>query len=538
MRRSLWAVAAAVALTFSGCARRTTQVSEGIRDQVLHMGNGVEPGDLDPATNTGAPESIILGALFEPLVVRNANADGVDPAAAGRFEISEDGRSYTFHLRENLRWSNGDPVTAQDYRQSFLRALNPKLASQPAIYMYPVEGAEEYHKGATHDPEKIGFAAPDAHTLVMRLRAPMPHFLQTLVNYPWMAVHFPTLQKFGGIDRPGAAWTRPGHLVSNGAYRLKEWRPNQMLVVERNPYYWNAAHVRLNEIRFYPIENLETEERTYRAGQLHVTSNLAVSKIDFYREHNPAALRVSPRLGVSYVLFNTTVAPFTDARVRQAFAFALNRAQLVDRVLRGGQTPAFSFSQPGMGGFQPQHVITAGPDDARRLLADAGFPGGRGFPKVEYLYNTSDLNREIAQALQEMWRRELGVEVALVNQEWKVFLDTRQLGHFQLARSGWYPFAAEPIDYFQLLLSYSHFNDSKWANTEFDALFSQAATTLDQASRHRLYHQMDAILLREMPVAPLYHASIVRLVHPAVQGWRLNLLDSHPLDEVWLDGEF
>ncbi|HUG11550.1 MAG TPA: peptide ABC transporter substrate-binding protein [Opitutaceae bacterium] len=520
---------ALVALTFAallaGCGGNKSAVEQGNRDQVLHYGNGVEPSNLDPHTNTGSPESVILIEIFEGLVARGPDLEMV-PAAAERWDFSGEGRIITFRLRPELKWSNGDPLTARDFRDSFKRLLEPSLAAQFAFMAYPVAGAEDYNTGKTRDFSTVGFQALDDLTFRVILDEPTPHFLQLLVTYPFLPVHMQSVARFGGAERPGTAWTRAGNLITNGPMKLIGWEANKVLTVARNEHHWNSANIALNEIRFYPIESQDTEERAFRTGQLHVTTTLPVSKIDFYREAKSPALHITPRLGANYLVFNTEKAPFDDARVRRAFALAINREQIATSIYRAGQTPAYALSQAGMGGYQPRHRITGGPEEARALLAEAGFPGGAGFPKVEYLYNTNELNRDVAQALQEMWSKELGVDVTLVNEEWKVFLNTRDLGNFQIARAGWNPFTDAPTEYFQQVVSNSAFNDSNWGDPEFDALYEKAIHTLDPAERHELYHRMDEIILRDMPVIPLVHSAIVRLVHPSVRGWKDNLLDS------------
>lgn len=500
---------------------------------MLHCGNGVEPGDLDPHTNTGAPESVILGEIFEALVTRDTDLQIV-PAAAESWDVSETGRILTFRLRPGLKWSNGDPLTARDFRDSFKRLLEPSLAAQFAFMAYPVAGAEEYNTGRTRDFSTVGFQALDDRTFRVILKEPMPHFIQMLANYPFLPVHMGSVARFGGTERQGTAWTRAGNLISNGPMKLIAWEPNKAITVARNEHHWNGANVALNEIRFYPIESQDTEERAFRSGQLHVTSTLPVSKIDTYRAENSPALHVTARLGVTYIVFHAHKPPFDDARVRRAFSLAINREQIATSIYRAGQTPAHVLSQAGMGGYQPRHRMTGGPDAARALLAEAGYPGGAGFPKVEYLYNTSELNRDVAQALQQMWKKELGIDVTIVNEEWKVFLDTRDTGNFQIARAGWFPFTDEASEYFQQVVSNNAFNDSNWGNPEFDALYEKAIHTMDKAERHELYQRMDEIVIREMPVAPLVHAAVARLVHPSVRGWKDNLLDNRALAELRL----
>lgn len=516
---------------------RETNIETGIRDQVLHMGGGVEPATLDPHLNTGSPESAIISVLFEALVTRSRDGRTIEPAAARAWDIADGGRTYTFHLRDDLRWSNGEPLTARDFHQSFLRALTPQLAGEPGVMMYPVIGAEAFKKGEATDPASVGFEAPDDHTLVVRLREPMPHFLQLITSYPWLPVHRASVEAAGGWTTPAARWTRPGTMIGNGPFVLKSWTPNSVLTVVRNPHYHDAARVRLHEIRYYPIESTATEERAFRAGQLHVTYEVPESKIDAYQRDRPEVLRIAPRLGVNFLFFNVTAAPFTDVRVRRAFAFAIDRDRLVTTILKGGKTAASSYIQPGMGGFEPQARFGHDPERARTLLAEAGFPGGRGFPRVEYLYNTLERNRDVAEALQAMWRRQLGIEVTLKNEEWKVFVDTRQNGNFQVARAGWNPYADEPTDFFQMLVAGSTYNDARWTHEEYTRLYREASTDLDRSNRHARYHRMEEIIAEEMPLVPLFFNSQVRLVDTSVQNWTHNLFDDRPIEDLWLAGQ-
>jgi oligopeptide transport system substrate-binding protein len=518
-----------------GCGRRTTTVQSGTVEQALHRGAGVEPGTIDPQRNNGAPEAEIIRTLFEPLVYANpANVNEVLPKAAERFEISPDGLTYDFYLRATARWSNGDPVVAEDYRAAILRLLEPALAGNLVDYAFPIAGAEDYYRGRIKDPAQVGVSTPDRLHLRLRLREPSPHFIYHLEDYPFVAVHRPSIEANGGWLNPTSPWTRPGLLVSNGPFQLVRWRPGQDLVVERNPHYWDAANVELRAVQFHLIDSLDTEERAFRAGQLHVTYSFPTGRLATYRANQSPALRVGPRHGVHLLYLNTAKPPLTDARVRRALAYAIDRVQLAEKVLAGGETPGLTLSQPGMGGYQPKDGIAAGPAEARRLLAEAGFPGGAGFPTLAYLYNTSERNRDVAQALQQMWQRELGIRVELRNEEWKVFLDNRQLGHFDIARGGWLPFTPEQSEYFRLCHTKSANNDSNWSDAAFDALCDRAATTMDRARRHGFYQELDQMVLEHMPVIPLAHYSLVRLVDPVVQAWQNNPRDKQFLELISL----
>lgn len=503
---------------------------QAAREDRLLVGNGVEPSTLDPHLNTGSPESVIIAALWEPLLRWNETATDLVPAAATRWEISEDGLVYRFYLRPDSRWSNGDPVTAEQWVRSVQRLLEPELGAEFATKAYDLAGAEDYHLDRIKDPRGIGVSALNEHTLVFRLRAPSVAFLPGLTAFPWLPVHIPSVEAAGGMKRSGTDFTRPGKLIGNGQFHLVEWRVSQYVRVEANPHFRIAP--RLREIRYFAIESGDTEERAYRTGQLHVTSSVPPTKVVTYRAAGDPALRITPRVGTNYLIFNVTRPPFNDARVRRALALALDRRQLVEAVLRSGEAPAYALVYPVDGGYVPTATLIESLVEARQLLAEAGFPEGRGFPPAEYLYNTNERNRDVAEAIQQMWRRNLGIQVALRNEEWKVFLQTRQQGAFQIARAGWLQFAPDPIEMYELLLSTSAFNDTKWKHPDFDELYRSARQTLDPVPRHALYRKMDAILHDEMPVVPFAYITRIRMVHPLVTNWHDNIIDARSWADV------
>lgn len=509
-------------LPWIGCRRPTTAAATAAREGRLLAGNGVEPSTLDPHLNTGAPEAVIISALWEPLVQWNAAATDVVPAAAENWHVSADGLVYTFCLRHDARWSNGDAVTADHWARSIRRLLEPALASPLAGKAFDLAGAEAYYRGREKDPAAIGVSAADAHTLVLRLQAPSVGFLGTLTLQPWVPVHAGTVA--------AAGFTQPGKLITNGVFRLAEWRVGQFVRVEPNPYFRRAPALR--EVRFFAIESVDAEERTYRSGQLHLTAGLPPWKVASYRQAADPALRVTPRVGTSYLVFNVEKPPFTDARVRRALALAIERRQLVEAVLRAGEQPARALVYPVPGGYQPHPVLSESLAEARRLLAEAGYPEGRGFPPTDYLYNTNEKNREVAEAIQEMWRRNLGLAIGLRNEEWKVFLQTRRQGSFQIARGGWLAVTPEPIEMYEVLLSTSAYNNTNWKHAAFDQLYWSARRTMEPGPRHALYGRMDAILRDEMPVVPLAYYTTARLVHPMVRNWPDSIVDARPWELV------
>ncbi len=359
--------------------------------QILRLGNGTEPQDLDPQAVTGLPEHKILMALFEGLLSTDATGQKLEPGIAESWDISPDGLVYTFHLRKDAQWSDGTPLTSADYIQSYRRMLTPELGAEYAYLIFNfVAGAREYYRGELTDFDQVGFKAPDPHTLQVTLKQPTPFLLSIIAShYAWFAVPVHVISKFGPIDRKNTPWTRPGRLVGNGPFVLKEWLPNQRIEVVRNPRYWDAARVKLDEVHFYATEDIAAEERMFRTGQLDITNELPNTKIEVYRRERPECLQTNPYLGVYFYRCNVTRPPLNDKRVRRALALAVNRDTLVKRVLRGGQSPAYAMSHPDCAGYAAQAQLTEDIAEAKRLRAEAGYPGGKGLPPSELLYNTA-----------------------------------------------------------------------------------------------------------------------------------------------------
>lgn len=536
----LGAVVGAAALLFAGCGKRETAPAETAgtatpRGQVLNVGNGTEPADLDPQTITGRPESDVVRALTEGLVTYDAKTLEPVPGVAERWELAADGRTYTFHLRADAKWSNGDPVTAQDFLASWQRMLTPSLASQYAYMLFVVEGAEDFLRGRLTDFSRVGFAAPDARTLVIRLQHPTSYFLNLLLHYSWYPVHRPTVEKFGGWTKANTLWTRAGNHVGNGPFVLKEWRPNQVIVAAKSPTYWNRAAVRLDEIRFYPIENVETEERMFRTGQLHLTRTVPLATVEGYRKAQPSPLRIDPMFGTMYLRVNVARPGLTDPRVRRALALGIDRVALTTRVNRTGKIPAYNLTPPGAAGFVPEARLEGTIDDARKLLEEAGYPGGKGLPPIEMLFTNSENGRLIAEAMQERWRAQLGVEVRLLSQEWKVYLDTMEQRQYDLAISVWVGDYLDPTTFLDMMVTGGGNNRTGWGNPEYDQLLRDALAAREPAAQLALFQRMEAMLVREMPVLPVYFYSSAHLIRPEVRGHHPTSLNIHPWQDVWLE---
>jgi oligopeptide transport system substrate-binding protein len=344
-----------------------------------------------------------------------------------------------------------------------------------------------------------------------------------------------TIAAHGSAFSRGNAWTRPSRLVGNGPFSLKTWEPNKVIVVEKSPTYWETAGVRLNAIHFYPTDSVDTEERAFRTGQLHLTYVLPFGKVDTYRRVAPHFLRTDPYLNSYFIRFNTRQSPLNNERVRRALAGAVDRTSIVQSLLRGGQTVATAFTPPGLPGYQPPPGAPTDFEGARALLAEAGFPGGRGFPPLELLHHTSENHRLLAEVVQEMWRRELGIEVRLLNQEFKVLLSERRAGRFQLLLSDWVGDYLDASTFLDIWGGDSGNNHTGWASADYDALLFAAARNPDSFSRAAQMQRAEALMLAAAPIIPLYYNTHVFLVQPAVKGWHPTLLDHHPYKHVWLE---
>ncbi len=520
----------------AACSQGEGNVAAGNRDGVLHFGNATEPQTLDPHVMSGLPEVNIARALFEGLVTRNPGTLEMDPGVAKRWEFSGDRRVMTFYLNRAARWSNGDPVTAHDFVWSLRRSLHPDMGNQLAYTLYPISGAQAYATGEVGDPDALGVRALDEHTLQITLHHPDPFFLGTLGTYPTYPVHRPTIEAHGKTTDRFTAWTRVENFVGNGPFTLAEWKLNRRLVVKRSETYWDATHVSLNAVVFHPIDNEVTEEKMFRMGQLHHAYQVPLSKIPGYLAMNDSPYRQAPQQGTYYLMFNTLRPPMDDPRVRQALAMAIDRDKLVATVLQGTEQPALALVPPGTPGYTSPDVLRHDPQQARALLAAAGYPDGQGWPKVEYLFNTSENHRRIAVAIQQLWKDELGIEVALANQEWKVYLDTVNERAFTLARMGWLAGDLDPASFLDTFTSESGINRTGFSHERYDEIMLRLVPgTAEPAERLALMHEAERLLMQAVPVVPLYTYNSKHLVQPSVKGAPPNVLDLQNFKYISLD---
>jgi oligopeptide transport system substrate-binding protein len=528
-------------LVFSliGCDKRNFPVEEADKKQILLLGNGADPADLDPQITTGISEQHIHLALFEGLVSYHPKTLEIVPAVAEHWDISENWRVYTFYLRKDAQWSNGDFVTASDFVFSYQRMLSAGLGAEYASMLFVIENAEAFYLGRIKDFSAVGVRALASNILQIRLHSPIPYFLSMITHHAWFPVHAPTILKYGAMDERGTRWTRPGNHIGNGPFKLKSWEINHVITVVKNDYYWDASTVRLRQIHFYPIEKSNIEERAFRAKQLHITDTVPPHKVQEYRDKKFLFLQVHPALGTYYYLFNVNKKPFDDARVRRALSITINRRAIVEKIIPGGQAPAYNFTPPQTGGYtcETSYFGNLNKDikRARQLLAQAGYPDGKNFPTIKLLYNTSESHRFIAEAIQDMWKKSLNINVILENQEWKVYLNSRKLGNFEILRAGWIGDYNDPSNFLELWTKNAGNNHSGWNNAAYDSLLEKAMRTINQQKRFEYFQKAEAILLDEMPVIPIFFYVSATLIQPSVKNWYPNILNHHPYKYVYLE---
>ena len=324
--------------------------------------------------------------------------------------------------------------------------------------------------------------------------------------------------------------------MGNGAFQLSEWKINRRVVVERNPNYWDADNVRLNKIIFYPIENAITEERMFRAGQLHYSATVPSDKVEGYLANNDPSLRIMPYLGTYFYRINTSVAQLQDKRVRRALGMTIDREQITQRILKSGQIPAYAITPPDTMGYFPESDLAFNPEAAKALLAEAGYPDGAGFPQTEILYNTSEGHRKIAVAIQQMWKKYLNIDVVLLNQEWKVYLDSVNVKEYELARAGWIGDYVDPNNFLDMWICNGGNNRTGWCNEEYDQLIlERAPEAQSHQERLAIFTQAEKMLMEEMPVIPIYIYTSNTLVHPSVKNLNDNILNQASFKEIYLD---
>jgi oligopeptide transport system substrate-binding protein len=493
--------------------------------QVLHVGNGAELQTLDPHRAEDTSSFNVLLDIYEGLISESPTGELI-PGVASTWTVSEDGKTYVFNLRPEARWSNGEPLTAHDFVFSLRRGVDPKTLSVYSYILSPLLHADDITAG-NRPTEDLGVRAIDDHTLEIKLANPTPYFLGLLAH----SMAYPVHQK--SLEANGDQWTRPGNLVGNGAFTLAEWVVQSHLKVVRNPHYWDNASNKMEEVYFYATEDLNAELQRFRALELDMTEIIPAAQIGFIRENLADELVIAPYLGSYYYGFNVTRAPFKDnPKLRRALSLAVNRDVITKQILNLGQISSYGFVPPITGYTQQQMPEASWTQEqreaeAKRLYAEAGY--GPSMPlRTQIMYNTQEDHRRIAVAIQQMWKQVLGVEAEILNQEWKVFLDTRNAKvDTQVYRQGWIGDYNDPFTYAEILRSTAGQNDTGYNSPEYDRLVTASQSTLDPQARMELLQEAERVMLADMPILPLYIYVRPRLVQKWVGGYESNILDHH-----------
>lgn len=482
-----------------------------------------EEKTIDPGLNESLYAGTLIQNSFEGLVRLDEN-NKPQPAVAEKWEVSQDGKEYTFHLRKDAKWTDGKPVTAKDFAFAWTRVLSKETASPYSEYAFNIKGGKDYFEGKTKSVEGINVV--DEYTIKVTLENPTAYFLELTA--------FPTFMPVREDVVKDASWaTKPDTYISNGPLTLKEWKPKDIMVYEKNPNYWNQDAVKLDKLEVRMIAEPMNALNAFKTGELDYIEKPPAQEIPGLLKDGTAKQYVN--LGTYMYMFNLSdkmkakdpkaAEAMSNQKVRRALALALDRKAIIETATKGGEIPASSIVPPGMkdskgNDFKNKEYfpVEGNVEEAKKLLAEAGYPNGQGFPEIKLNYNVGSGHEQIAQAAQEMWRKNLGINVKLSNQEWKVFLDTMKNKDYEMSRKGWVGDYFDPSTMLKLFKSNGSNNDTGYSNPEVDKLLDQASVELDEAKRLDLYHQAEAIVMNDMPVIPIFYYTDIVCINPKVKG--------------------
>ena len=486
-----------------------------------------DPETFDTAKMSGAPEGRLAFNLFEGLLMPGPKTkdlkdakDLVVPGVAESFSVSEDGKTYTFQLRADAKWSNGDALTSEDFVYSWKRILTPEFPADYVQLLWNIEGAQAYSEGKESDWGKVGIKAPDAQTLVVTLTAPTPYFPELVSFYTF----FPVPKK--AVEAHGDDWTKPENIITNGAYKLASYKPQQDVILEKSENYWDASNVKLDKVRLRIISDLNTVVKAYQTGELHWTgTSLPVAQVSNLVMH-PDYVRHA-LLGTYYYRVNVKAdGPLKDNRVRQALSMSIDRQQLVNQTMKGLYTEALAFVPNSMPGYESAFTISPNAMKAKKLLAEAGYGDDKPL-KIKLLYNTDENHKLVAEAVQAMWKANLGVEVELVNKEWKTYLQDIDTLSYEVARAGWIGDYNDPMTFLDMWVSGNGNNDTGWSNPEYDNLIQKAQAEPSVRQRRNYLQEAEKLLLEQGPVIPIYFYTNNMLASRKLEGFHEHNRDIH-----------
>jgi oligopeptide transport system substrate-binding protein len=524
-------VASAVSPAFAANVPSGAQLAS-TQEIVRHIKD--EPASLDPMKAVGLPEIQVMRDLFEGLTNQDAHGKIV-PGVALSWS-SNDNKTWIFTLRKDARWSNGEPVTAQDFVYSWQRLVEPKNSSPFAWFaaLSGIENAEAITKGQM-SADKLGVTATDATHLKVTLSRPVPWFPSMVAN----AAMYPVSQKV--IEKEGDSWTSPGRLVGNGAYQLQDRVVNEKIVLVRNANYWDNKKSVLTKVTFIPINEESSATKRYRANDIDITESFPKNMYALLKKELPGQVYTPDQLGTYYYAFNTDKGPTADVRVRKALSWSIDRRIIAEKVLGTGEKPAWHFTPDVTAGFTPmksylqQHSQQELNAQAKALLTAAGYGPGKPL-HLTLLYNTSESHQKIAIAVASMWKKNLGVDVTLQNQEWKTYIDSRNSGSFDVIRASWIGDYNEPSTFLSLLTSTHTGNIARFRSADYDAVITKASTETSVAARNTDYNKAEQIIADQAPIAPIYQYTNGRLIKPWVKGYPItNPEDVAYSRELWIE---
>lgn len=513
------------------------KVEETKEPSVLVFNAASDPPTLDPQLNTKSNGSLINVNLFEGLVRTNTNNEQV-PGVAEKWEINEDGTVYKFYLRDDAKWTDGKPVTAYDFEYAWKRAINPENHVKYVNHMFYLKNAEAIYKGEK-SMDELGIEVIDDKTLVVTLEAPIPYMLEMFS----FGVYKPVRKDI--IERNPDNWTAyPETCISNGPFKMIEYKMNEKIKLEKNENYWDKDKVKLDELHFVFIEDAGTALSAFNAGEIDGLLSVPTREITKLRIENDE-FHVLPRLRVYYAAFNVTKFPFDNPKVREAFVKAIDREKIVNTVSLGGEVPASGFVPYGLtvngedfrevgGDFGISSKVQI--EEAQKALAEAGYPNGEDWPEnVEYLYNTSETHKKIAEALQEMWKKNLNIDIKLVNVESKVHSERRHNGKFQIARAGWGADYNHPMTFLDLFTSEAGNNTPQFRNPEYDKLIREAKLAIDPKDCIKLLHEAEEMLMDNWVVCPIYYSTQTIMMKEYIKDWNISVFGDINFDEIYLE---
>lgn len=485
-----------------------------------------EPDGLDPSITSNSFASPIIRNCFEGLVIVNGDNELV-PGIAESWESSEDGLTYTFHLRPNLKWSDGTPLTSRDFIYTFNRILKPETTAQYVDFLtdYIIGAKEIFETGEG----TLGVEAPDDSTLIIRLIKPAPYFVDMLD----MWVYSPVQEKT--VEAKGDKWTlNPESYISNGPFKITEMKLGESVTLEKNEHYWNAENVKLNKIIFRYIKDEATALTAFESGEVDGIRSVPLADTPRLKMESEE-YHIIPSYSTTYYLFNCTKAPYDNPKVREALNLAINRQSLIDNVLQGSGFVASGLIPPGYSVEGKDYVEGRGDygilpegdiEKAQKLLAEAGYPNGEGFPTMELSYYSNPQVKSVVESLAQMWKQNLGINVNISTEEWSVYYDHVKASQYEVGAMGWGADYSHPMSFLPLFQTGDANNNSGYSNSAYDALVEQAQSERDPKKAIEIMRSAEDLMMQDYPFLPLYYRSTSLMMKDYVQGWSMNAMNT------------